>query len=193
MCIRDSVYPPDSGRLELCIAPPGQPVQAVPIGAATRGMFAYVPQGKTLFSGTLRENLALFAQQASDRQLLEAAQTACIGEWVAALPDGLDTVLGEHGLGVSEGQAQRIAVARAILTGAPILLLDESTSALDEQTEAQLLHNLAQLPGKTCLIVTHRKAALELCDYCLHVEQGVLTVQPSARAGKPVFTQGFYP
>lgn len=167
------VYPPDSGCLELRRKVSGQE-QALPIGADTRNFFAYVPQGNTLFSGTLRENIAMFTENADDRQILEAARIACIDDLIETLPDGLDTVLGERGVGVSEGQAQRIAIARAILTGAPILLLDESTSALDEQTEARLLRNLSGLPGKTCLIVTHRKAALEICDYCLHMENGTL-------------------
>ena len=117
----------------------------------------------------------MFTENGEDRRIMEAARIACIDELVETLPDGLDTVIGERGVGLSEGQAQRIAIARAILTEAPILLLDESTSALDEQTEAKLLENLAQLPGKTCFIVTHRKAALEICDYCLHVENGCLT------------------
>lgn len=142
----------------------------------TRPLFAYVPQENTLFSGTLRENIAMFSENAEDRQILEAARIACIDELIETLPEGLDTVLGEQGMGLSEGQAQRIAIARAILSGAPILLLDESTSALDERTEKKLLQNLLHLPGKTCLAVTHRKAALEVCDYCLHVEQGTLTV-----------------
>ncbi len=85
---------------------------------------------------------------------------------------GLDTVIGERGIGLSEGQAQRVAVARALLSRAPILLLDESTSALDEETEAKLLGNIASLKEKTCLIVTHRKAALKICDYRIHIENG---------------------
>ena len=117
----------------------------------------------------------MFAEQAQEHEILEAARIACIADLIGTLPDGLDTVLGERGVGVSEGQAQRIAIARAILTKAPVLLLDESTSALDEQTEARLLENLSRLPGRTCLIVTHRKAALEICDYCLHMAHGALT------------------
>lgn len=172
------VYQPDSGCMELSLEIPGQQPQTLPIGVGTRQWFAYVPQGNTLFSGTLRENISMFTEKASDAQILAAARIACIGELVEALPEGLDTVLGERGIGLSEGQAQRIAIARAILTEAPILLLDESTSALDTQTEERLLKNLAKLPGKTCLIVTHRKTALEICDYCLRVENGVLTEKP---------------
>ena len=168
------VYQPDGGSLTVRLHFPDQD-RDVPIGPDTRSLFAYIPQGNTLFSGTLRENIAMFAEDAQEHEILEAARVACIGELIETLPDGLDTMLGERGVGVSEGQAQRIAIARAILTKAPVLLMDESTSALDEQTEARLLENLSRLPGRTCLIVTHRKAALEICDYCLHMAHGALT------------------
>lgn len=170
------VYQPNSGSLELRFREAGHE-RTVPVGVETRKLFAYVPQGNTLFSGTLRENLTMFAQNADDSQIREAVRVACVDELVDSLPEGLDTVLGERGVGLSEGQAQRIAIARAILTQASILLLDESTSALDEGTEAKLLTNLSRLPGRTCLIVTHRKAALEICDTCIHVERGALTVR----------------
>ena len=103
----------------------------------------------------------------------QAARAACIDSLLDEV--GLDAVIGERGIGLSEGQAQRVAVARAILTHAPILLLDEATSALDEETEARLLKNIAQMQGKTCLIVTHRKAALAICNKCLHIAEGRLT------------------
>ena len=136
----------------------------------TRTLFAYVPQGNTLFSGTLRDNLTMFTDNANDQEIEEAIRIACIDDLVSEV--GLDSELGERGIGISEGQAQRVAVARAILTGAHILLLDESTSALDEDTEARMLKNIASLRDKTCLIVTHRKAALAICDYCLHITEG---------------------
>ena len=135
-----------------------------------RGLFAYVPQGNTLFSGTLRDNLTRFSQGADDAAILKAAKTACIEELVNEI--GLDAVLGERGIGLSEGQAQRVAIARALLSGAPILLLDEATSALDEQTEATLLKNISNMREKTCIIVTHRRAALSICDYQLRIENG---------------------
>ena len=143
----------------------------------TRALFAYVPQGNTLFSGTLRENLAMFTDEASQEQIDEALRAACIDDLAAEV--GLDTELGERGVGISEGQAQRVAVARALLTGAPILLLDESTSALDEETEARMLKNISSMRDKTCLIVTHRKAALSICDYRLHITEGRMTQQAS--------------
>lgn len=136
----------------------------------SRSLFAYVPQGNTLFSGTLRENLLMFTDEASDEELQEAIRAACIEDLVSEA--GLDAELGERGVGISEGQAQRVAVARALLTKAPILLLDESTSALDEETEARMLQNIAALKEKTILIVTHRRAALAICDYRLHLTNG---------------------
>ena len=134
----------------------------------TRGLFAYVPQGNTLLSGTLRDNLTMFTDRASEEEIAQAVKAACIDDLVADI--GLDAVLGERGIGLSEGQAQRVAIARALLNRAPILLLDEATSALDEQTEARLLANISAMRDKTCLIVTHRKAALSICDYSLHIE-----------------------
>jgi ATP-binding cassette subfamily B protein len=97
-------------------------------------------------------------------------------EFLPQLPMGLDTVLGESGEGLSEGQAQRLAIARAVLGGAPILLLDECTSALDSDTEHKVLERMKNLPGRTCIAVTHRPAALSLCDYRLEVEQGKIHV-----------------
>lgn len=141
-------------------------------GKRTRKLFAYVPQGNTLFSGTLRENIAMFAENSTEEQIWHAAEVACVKEFIAEQPEGLDTVIGERGVGLSEGQAQRIAVARAILSGAPILLLDEATSALDGETEKRLLENIAALKNKTCIIVTHRKAALAICNRCLNLENG---------------------
>ncbi|MBQ1898033.1 MAG: ATP-binding cassette domain-containing protein, partial [Ruminococcus sp.] len=93
-----------------------------------------------------------------------AARIACAEEFIKELPKGLDTVIAEHGGGLSEGQVQRVAIARAILTRAPVILLDEATSALDEATEIQLLHNLRELQNKTCIIISHKKAAEEICD-----------------------------
>ena len=141
----------------------------------TRGLFAYVPQGNTLFSGTLRDNLTMFADSATDDEIMEAAKTACIDHVVNDI--GLDAVLGERGVGLSEGQAQRVAVARALIGKAPILLLDEATSALDERTEEKLLQNISAMREKTCIIVTHRRAALEICDYTLHIADGKMTWQ----------------
>ena len=144
----------------------------VPAGKGTRSLFAYVPQGNTLLSGTLRENLTMFTDSATDEEIMTALKAACIDGLVGEI--GLQAVLGERGMGLSEGQAQRVAIARALLSGAPILLLDESTSALDEETEAKLLANISAMRDKTCFIVTHRKAAMTICDYEFHIAEGEL-------------------
>lgn len=134
------------------------------------GLFAYVPQGNYLFSGTLRENICFLRKDIPEERIYEALRLACADDFVSELPHGLETPLGEKGHGLSEGQMQRIAVARAILSGAPILLLDEATSALDEETEARLLLNIQSLQNRTCIVVTHRKAALKICKKHLVLE-----------------------
>ena len=159
------IYKPTSGQV---IFRSG--TKEIPACCGTRGLFAYVPQGNTLFSGTLRDNLTMFTDHASEEEIQEAVKAACLEEVVEEI--GLSAVLGERGIGLSEGQAQRVAVARALLGKAPILLLDEATSALDEQTEARLLQNIAAMRDKTCIIVTHRRAALEICDYTLSIVNG---------------------
>ena len=141
-------------------------------GQETRSLFAYVPQGNFLFSGTVEENIRLLNRNASHEEIVNAAKTACAYDFIQELPDKFDTKIGEKGFGISEGQAQRIAMARAILGNAPILLLDETTSALDEATEAQLLENIAGLKNRTCLIVTHRPAALNICNKHLLLDDG---------------------
>ncbi len=138
------------------------------VSARTRCNLVYVPQGNTLFSGTLRWNLQMGNPDATEEMMWEALQLAC-ADFVQTLPDGLDTRIGESGAGLSEGQAQRIAIARALLRNGSILLLDEATSALDSFTERTLLNNLIvhhkRLDAKPTLIfITHRPAVVELCD-----------------------------
>lgn len=143
-----------------------------PLDAAWRGLFAYVPQGNQLISGTVRETVTFSDPDwmAQDEKIRKALQIACADTFVKELPNGLDTVLGERGSGLSEGQMQRLSVARAILSERPVLLLDEATSALDAATEAQLLKNLRAMTDRTVLIVTHREAALDICDKRIHFE-----------------------
>lgn len=138
-----------------------------------RGLFAYVPQGNQLISGTIRETLTFSDPElmAQEEQLYRALEIACADVFVRDLPNGLDTVLGERGSGMSEGQMQRLSVARAILSGRPVLLLDEATSALDAATEEQLLKNLRTMTNRTVLIITHREAALDICDKRIHFEK----------------------
>ena len=135
-----------------------------PLGADTRALFAYVPQGNFLFSGTIRENVTFTNPGATDAQIWDALEVACAAPFVRELEEQLDTVIGERGAGLSEGQVQRLAIARAVLSGAQVLLLDEATSALDEETEATVLQHLQNMHDKTCLIVTHRPAALAICN-----------------------------
>lgn len=135
----------------------------------TRCNIVYVPQGNTLMSGTIRENLLLGDRDASDDQLREVLYTAA-AEFVFDLPDGLDTLCGEKGAGLSEGQAQRIAIARSLLRKGGILLLDEPTAALDPQTEEILLSRLSETAsGRTLILVTHREAAASLCNSVLRL------------------------
>lgn len=136
------------------------------LSAEWHRLFAYVPQGNQLMSGTIREIVA-FADKAdmqNDERIHQALRIACADDFVAELDGGIDTLLGERGTGLSEGQMQRIAIARAIYSESPILLLDEATSALDADTEKMLLQNLRNMTDKTVVIVTHRPAALEICD-----------------------------
>ena len=163
------IYKPTSGRIVF-----RQGDVMADASRGTRPLFAYVPQGNTLFSGTLRDNLTMFTDSATDEEISIAVKAACIDHVVADV--GLDAVLGERGVGLSEGQGQRVAVARALLSKAPILLLDEATSALDEKTEARLLENISKMRDKTVIIVTHRRAALAICDYTLHIADGKMTL-----------------
>lgn len=144
----------------------------VVINETTRNMFSYVPQGNLLISGTIRDNITLCDDSISDEEVINASKTAVIYEFINSLPQGFDTVISERGQGLSEGQIQRIAIARALLFDAPIILLDEATSALDEETETQLLKNIKSLTDKTILFITHRNTSLNVCDKVLHLSNG---------------------
>lgn len=145
------------------------------IDAGTRNMFSYVPQGNMILSGTIKENILFGNQNATDAQIEQAIEIACLKEVVDDLADGIDTVLKERGIGLSEGQRQRIAVARAIISDAPILLLDECTASLDADTERKLLDNLKNFQQKTVLCISHRSAALECCDMIIKVKDGKIS------------------
>ena len=164
----------------------GAPLADAPAGAPTTvsscaasqvppGAFAYVPQDNFLFAGSIRENVAFATPDATEDQVEHACEVACAWEFVEELPLGLDTTIGEHGQGLSQGQLQRLAIARAVCSGAPIMVLDEVTSALDDATEAAVLANIASLPGKTIFVAAHRAKAREFATMRLHVESGVLT------------------
>lgn len=149
----------------------------VPVNRGSRRLFAYVPQGNLLLSGTLRENLMIVKPDATEEELQQAIYVSAMDEFLPQLPLGLETVLGESGAGLSEGQGQRLALARAILGGAPILLLDESTSALDGETERVVLNRIRALKDRTCIAVTHRPATLELCDWQLQIDEGKICMK----------------
>lgn len=132
--------------------------------------FVYVPQGNTLMSGTIRDNLRLGKLNATEEEIKAALEMSC-ASFVMELPDGLDTVCTEAGGGLSEGQAQRISIARALLRNRPIMLFDEATSALDPETERQLLHNILSNHDKTVIFITHRPAVVDYCDQTLHLQK----------------------
>ena len=156
---------PQSGNIRLCTTD-----WEVEVSAETRCNFTYVPQGNTLFSGTIRDNLLMGNPEATEEDMVCALHTAVAG-FVFDLPSGMDTLVGEQGSGLSEGQAQRIAIARALLRPAFILLFDEATSALDADTELRLLENLKEhCAGKTFIFVTHHTAVAERCDAVLRLD-----------------------
>ena len=158
------IFRPDSGSLTLN--------GTIPLDRSTRRLFAYVPQGNLLLSGTLRENLTIVRPGATEDEIAQALHVSCMEDFLPQLPLGLDTLLGESGMGLSEGQAQRLAIGRAVLGGAPILLLDECTSALDAETERKVLQRIKALPGRTAIAVTHRTAAMDIADWHLEAENG---------------------
>ncbi len=161
---------PDRGTAEII----DETGRRFPLGAGTRHLFAYVPQGNTVLAGTIAENLRLVNHDATDEQLIRALKDACAWEFVSSLPQGIHSPIGEGGKGFSEGQAQRIAIARALVRKAPVLLLDEVTSALDYETEQQVLKNLMNR-GVTCLVATHRPSVLSLCSRVYKVSDGTVS------------------
>ena len=163
------VYHPDEGQVLLSDADGS----TQPVTDAWRRLFAYVPQGNLLMRGSIREAVSIAnpSRRADDAAIRRALEVACADAFVDELETGLDTPLGERGAGLSEGQLQRLAVARAVFSESPILLLDEATSALDAETERRLLENFRSMTDRTVLIVTHRPAALSICDRVLHFTQ----------------------
>lgn len=149
-------------------------VAACPASQVPPGVFAYVPQDNFLFAGSVRENVAFAASDATDDQVKRACEAACAWGFVEELPQGIDTMIGEHGQGLSQGQLQRLAIARAVCSGAPIMVLDEVTSALDDATEAAVLANIAALPGKTVFVAAHRAKVREFATMRFRVENGMM-------------------
>ena len=157
----------------------------VRMNADTRHLFAYVPQGNTILSGTIAENMRMAKEDATDEEIVEALKMACAWEFVEKLPETFNSKIGEKGRGFSEGQTQRIAIARAILRDAPILLLDEATSALDVTTERKVLKNIIQQrPNKTCIVTTHRPTVLNMCQRVYRVLQTKVTELSEAESSR---------
>lgn len=163
-----AIYEPEKGTLEL-----KTDKESYALTERYRKMFAYVPQGNFLMSGNVTSAIASLDDTNADvdmDKVKAVAHIACADTFVEKLEHGYDTLIGERGMGISEGQAQRLAIARALYTDAPVLLLDEATSALDEQIEKKVLKNIRELTDKTVIIVSHRKAVLEVCDRCVVLE-----------------------
>lgn len=163
-----AIYEPEKGTLEIKTEK-----ESYALTERYRKMLAYVPQGNFLMSGNVTSAIASLDDTSADvdmDKVKAVAHIACADTFVEKLEHGYDTLIGERGMGISEGQAQRLAIARALYTDAPVLLLDEATSALDEQIEKKVLKNIRELTDKTVIIVSHRKAVLEVCDRCVVLE-----------------------
>lgn len=162
---------PASGEAELT----GQNGITCRISSATRDFFGYVPQGNTIFAGTIAENMRMVKCDATEEEINRALEIACARDFVSQLPDGINTKIGERGTGLSEGQAQRLSIARAVLRDAPILLLDEATSALDIETEEKVLKNImTHGKNKTCIVTTHRPSVLSISDHIYKIKENHL-------------------
>ncbi len=165
------VFPIESGEIYLKMKDGSR----LTVDRNMRRLFSYVPQGNFLLSGTIKENISFIKADATEEEIWSAVEFAC-ADFIKELPQGLDTIIGEKGLGLSEGQVQRIAIARAFLSGSPIVLLDEATSALDEETELKLLSNIKKLSNKTCILISHKKAANALCNKEVRIEDAKIVV-----------------
>ncbi len=167
---------PKEGGIEVCT----KSGETLPVSASTRCMFSYVPQENTLFAGTVSDNLKLMKRDATDEEIYEALKIACADEFIDKLPLGIETPVLENGTGFSEGQIQRLAIARAVLADVPVFLFDEATSALDIETEKKLLENIVKSRKvKTCIVTTHRPEVLKICDRVYKIENGEMKMENS--------------
>lgn len=162
---------PDQGTISFY----DQKGQHMPCSCASRDLLSYVPQGYTLFSGTIAENLRMGNPDASREELQKALEDACAWEFVEQLPQGMDTIIGEHAHGISGGQAQRIALARAFLRKTPVLILDEATSSLDAATEQQIMENLClKNKNQTCIIISHNQSVRKYADQIIEIADYII-------------------
>lgn len=159
---------PQEGEIELT---GGE--ERLPLSPSARKLFSYVPQGNTMFSGTIAENMRNVKPDASDGEIVQALKQACAWEFVEKLPGGIYSMVRERGGGFSEGQAQRLSIARALLRRSPLLLLDEATSALDVATERRVLRNImADTYPRCCILTTHRPSVLGVCSRVYAIRDG---------------------
>ena len=167
-----AMYQPDNGKIVIT----DENGKVNDLDKSCRRLFSYVPQGNMVLSGTVAENVLFFAEDINNQKVEECLKLACLWDDISEMPDGVNTIVGEHGVGLSEGQIQRLAVARALYRDVPVLLLDEATSALDEKTERELLHNIKSLENKTCILISHKMAAQEYMDKQIVIENGEISV-----------------
>ena len=163
------LYHPQKGRITVG-NPGGQTLRA---SSSTRCLFSYIPQGNTLFSGTIAENMRMVKPEASDGEIIAALEAACAWEFVQKLEDGLETQVRERGTRFSEGQKQRLSIARALLADAPVMILDEATSALDVATERRVLRRIIRKePHRTVIVAAHRPSVFSMCSRVYKIQEG---------------------
>lgn len=175
-----NVYTVNNGEIYLLL----NNDEKIYVDKSLRQMFAYVPQGNFLLSGTIRDNIAFMRPDATDEEIMEVAKICCADEFISNLSNGLDTLIGEKGTGLSEGQVQRIAIARAVICNNPILLLDEATSALDIETEQHLLQNLRNMRDVTCILISHKESAYSVCNKIVRIDDKKILVRDNITDNK---------